>query len=230
MKKLCFTVIIVGMFCCKGALANPVSAEVLRIRQVPHSAHVQVTWAVDPSLYYKGIVEPTDVTRDGTALSVTWWPYQFYKANTGSGLADLIAVQFCDCDVAVGTHTYEMNIAGYNGEHEPRSESIIVETDPLDPPDAGVVGDVHPWDIPEPAEVQGIDCVQSCGSSTTPDGGGVPDTGTVLPDAGSAPDAIGTNPVTDDQGGCSVADGSSTAALMFVLGMVFLFGLRRRRS
>jgi hypothetical protein len=114
------------------------------------------------------------LSRDGVALAPDWKPFEEYIVNLGSGLTAVPADQTCDCDVALGTHRYEvvlddmarrMSVDVVDGTDETASYDTEESTTDLER--------VMPWDIPEPQEVQGLDCIAVC-----EDSGG---SGTVFP-------------------------------------------------
>jgi MYXO-CTERM domain-containing protein len=220
------------------ARANPVAVEVLRLRQAPHTLHVQVTYAVDSSFGKKDPVTPISVSRDGSPLSVTWSAPAQFTANTGSGLAATKGTQFCDCGVSVGSHTYKVRVKSAMGGNELDMEGTVTLVQNLgDPVDAGVPhGDVLPWDIPEPSQLQGLDCQQVC-SAPAADGGPVKkdSAGPVKDSAGPAKDSTGpaqdssaTIKPKEDSGGCSVAGHGPASALLLLLGLGLLWGVLRR--
>jgi MYXO-CTERM domain-containing protein len=177
---------------------------------------------------------PVSTTRDGSSLTLTWQSSSSFTANTGSGLVGLSAVQTCDCDVPVGKHDYVVRVkSAMGGSEMDYPTSVEVLQDLQLPKDAGVPGgDMMPWDIPEPGEVQGLDCRTVC--TTGGDGpivvkdAALPDTST--PDAGVTPDSgQQPPPKQEDDGGCSL--GSPGGAPLF--GLLLLAGiglalLRRR--
>jgi hypothetical protein len=226
------------------ARANPVSLDVLRLRQVPQTMHVQVTLGADDS----AAPEPLSVTRDGQPLSGDWSDATSFTANTGSGLRSTTATQFCDCDVAAGEHRYVVTFnSSFSTDAEERSRSVTVREN-LPHPDAGLDSggtDMHPWDIPEPSEIQGLDCVAACASSPA-DGavdaaGPVPDGTTPVPDGGSSPALDGPVmperdsgsshqlPADEDDGGCALAGLDQAGSLVLLAGLLLLAVRRRRR-
>ena len=92
-----------------AAMANPISTHVLRARQVPSTLHVQVTFGQDTSFGGDTVKAPEVVQKNGEAFEVSWKALSGgYTANTGSGLTTVTAVQFCDCSVTEGEHTYSV--------------------------------------------------------------------------------------------------------------------------
>lgn len=208
-----FAVLLLG----SPAGANPVTDRVLRVQQVPHTQHVQVSYAVES---FVTPTTPTTLHRNSTVLSPTWTTFSGFSTNTGSGLTDLSASQWCDCNVPLGFYTYS---AASQGGGTLQGEVTVV-ADLEYPADAGVVApDAEPWDIPEPVGIQGLDCSQAC-STGTPDAG-VPDAG--APDAGSDPD-------DKDGGGCSLAGSATGITLVGLwvglsLMLMIVVAIRRRR-
>ena len=186
-----------------------------------------------------------ELWRDADLLGVFWENMETdYVANTGSGLTGLKATQACDCNVPTGKHDYKVVLAS-SPDGWMASVEVVDHLEEADPPaepaeDTGASADVFPWDIPEPAEIQGLDCTVECGDIEpeqdlgTPevDAGGGPqpqeDTGGVAPqvdagtgpqpqpDAGTAPqsgaDAGPTTPGQDASSGTAPgADGGGTS-------------------
>lgn len=207
--------------------ANPISLEVVRAKQVPGTLHVQLTYAYDGS----SASQPTALTRDGAAVSGSWKSFSGFNANTGSGLRALAAQQFCDCDVSVGAHKYEITVTVASKEQK-LPVSITVASSVSEPKDAGAPkGDFMPWEIPEPNPIQGLDCKTTC-SAPKPDQGTTP-----KPDSGardvsvvSKDDQKVNPPAAKDEGGCSLAGGANVAAGLALLLALGLAGavLRRR--
>jgi hypothetical protein len=213
-----------------SAGANPISMDVLRARQAPQTTHVQITYAVDSDTAPN---TPSAITRDDQALSGSWTNTSSFTANTGSGLKELKAVQLCDCDVPLGERLYKVTVMPAMGSQEMEFQATVTVVDNLGAPaDAGVVGDVHPWEIPEPNQIQGLDCSQEC-SGGGDDGGTVsPDAAVVTPDAGPTADSASPppNPDDEDEGGCSLSGSTRGGALgLLILGLGLLGGLLRRR-
>jgi hypothetical protein len=220
------------------AAANPISMEAFRAKQVPFTTHVQLSFGLDG----KTPSAPTLATRDGSTINPSWTALASYKANTGSGLRALEAVQACDCNVAVGQHSYQIKaIGGYGGKEVTLSASITVVAGLGDPKDAGPLGDVHPWEIPEPGPVQGLDCKAKCAAAgdgprkgddrAPPDMGPAPDKSASSADRGSKPDTMASKPAAQDDGGCSLAGRAASASLAALALALCALGvlLRRRR-
>jgi MYXO-CTERM domain-containing protein len=227
------------------ARANPIASERLSFRQVPGTAHVQITWG-----HMEAPPEVASITRNGAALAGDWILFSGFVANTGSGLSDLEAMQFCDCDVPVGTQSYEVKgTTPWSEGEQSRVGQVTVVAELGAPPDAGVPAtDLAPWDIPEPSQLQGRDCAATCGTVTedagTPeeDSGGAtpgdmgaddPDSGQAAsPDAGAGADAAGIDPTKEDEeeSGCSLSGAAKTPSPGLLLALGLLALLRRRRG
>lgn len=95
--------------------------------------------------------------------------------------------------------------------------SVTVEQNLPDPVDAGPpVGDLNRWEIPEPSQVQGLDCRSACTTGPKPDGGAQTD--------GGSP------PPKDDDSGCAVGrPGAAAPVGLLLLGCLVLLRLRRWR-
>lgn len=194
-----------------SAAANPMSLEVVRARQVPETHHVQVTYGVDADAGVMPLATPTAVFRDGVELEVVFVEMDgSYTTNTGSGLAGVEATQFCDCDLEPGTYKYELEIPEHDWLYP---ATVVVEagatrTEPVPPrPDAGSEEsdtEPYPWEIPDPVEIQGLDCVASCGGTQVepiaePIAEGADDVTTPQPDVVTPqPDVV--QPAGDDVG------------------------------
>ena len=207
------------------AQANPITDKVFRAKQVPTTTHVQLTYATD----LKAPTTPTSIDRDGSPLTGTWTSLASYTANTGSGLKPLQATQLCDCNVPLGAHTYKMKA-------EVEMQATITVATTVTPKDAGPhTTDFAPWDIPEPTQIQGLDCAKMC--ATTP--GDKPiarDSAPPKIDAAVKVDApapkTDTTPVVTppkDDGGCAVGGRAAGSALVLLLGLGLLAILLRRR-
>jgi len=99
MKTILTSCIALSFLVTGNLWANPIATESLRLRQVPTSTHVQITWSV-----MEGESKATEVKRGGAVIEGQWHALASFTANTGSGLKTQSATQFCDCDVPVGTH------------------------------------------------------------------------------------------------------------------------------
>jgi hypothetical protein len=162
-----------------SASANPVMSELARIREVP-GPHVQLTYAVDGSSG-KSPKIPSAAETFGTKS--TPWKAASYSANTGSGIRGLLAVQRCDCFVPMGQSlVYNIVVSSeYDGKNITYKLGVTTTgtydagtPKPLPEGDAG-----HPWDIPDPVEIQGIDCTVECAATEVPLDGGAVDVGAV---------------------------------------------------
>lgn len=213
-----------------SALGNPISVDAFRVRQMPDSTSVQITYGIDSS---GTSTTPTIVSlkRDGTLITGTWTGNAF-TANTGSGLKSLSAKQLCDCAMTPGTYKYELTVktSASGGTNYTHTATVTVTKNPPMAKDAGSAkGDLAPWDIPEPTAVQGLDCTKTCaagGDKTQPDGG------SVKLDKGSSTDACTVNCGGEkkDDGGCAVASSSSPASGLLLLALLGLALLRRRTA
>ncbi len=170
--------------------ANPIMCEVLQLRQTPLTEHVQVTFADDCSESF----EILSVEKDGEPLSVEWTPFAGYTTNTGSGLRELNSEQACDCDVFLGEHEYIVH-ARRGGVNPDIADidfpyTIVVKRAEDVPAPVPVDEDTdtyeYGWDIPDPVEVQGLDCEARCGGETD---GGLSDTDSVGQDTDTVADA-----------------------------------------
>ena len=170
MKPLALVLASQGILFAASAHANPIAFEVARIREVP-GPHVQLTYAVETT---KTPQTPSSPASHGSKS--TPWKTAPYRANTGSGVRSLNGIQMCDCNVPLGQSlVYKFSVAGaYDGKNVDFSLAVTptgtgrydagVETPAID---AGVM----PWDIPDPVEIQGIDCAAECASTQTLDAG-----------------------------------------------------------
>jgi hypothetical protein len=206
-----------------AAGANPIATETLQARQIPHSKHVQLTYA-----NLSEITAAAPLSRDGAALSPVWSPLSSYTFNAGSGLTSYGAVQYCDCNVAIGPHRYATQLSytydGKTDEYELNATVTVVEALD-DPKDAGPVpSDAMPWEIPDPVEVQGLDCIATCAHPPAPDAGA----GTRTGSGTSAGAPAHSTQIGDNDGGCSLA-GRRAGAGTLMLGLGLLIGLGRRR-
>lgn len=213
------------------AQANPMTTQVLRARQVYETHHVQITYGVDTGIGEE-LKTPTEVQRDGVAISADWQLLtSSYTTNTGSGLAGVAATQFCDCAVPLGEHAYQITVPP-NGSTLSTTvtvvDNLLPPDDSGDPLDAGSADaeEIWPWDIPEPTNIQGLDCVTACEDDTPPDqdldvgaaGDDTPDAGTVedagAVDAGPAPDAAASTdtPGLPDSVGALVDSGGGSGS------------------
>jgi hypothetical protein len=131
------------------------------------------------------------------------------------------AIQYCDCNVSVGSHDYAAQLSredeGTADPYELNTSVNVVEALD-DPKDAGPVPpDAMPWDIPDPVAVQGLDCASACAHPSPTDAG-----------AGST---AGSNKIGKDGGGCSLArHRAGTGTLMIGLCLLLGFGFRAQTS
>ena len=214
------------------AWANPMAVEVLRLRQLPNSRHVQVTFAVDTSA--GKMQQPSYVSRDGQKLTGAWKASPF-TTNTGSGLRGTSSQQFCDCNVGAGLHTYEIGVKTSYGAGKMTGKITVGASTPPTKLDAGAAGDLAPWHIPDPTGVQGWDCRKTCSSTPQQDTGGsakLDKGGSVKLDAKSAgqKDAAVIAPPDKDKedSGCSMSGRGTPAGLMTLALLAFAL-IRRRR-
>lgn len=215
-----------------AALANPIATDVLRIRQAPSAHNVQITVGHDSSVGGE-VPVPGVVTRDGTALSLTWVPMSgSFTANTGSGLTGVAAVQTCDCDVPEGLHNYAVALGGTFS-----MEGAVIVVDPTHTgtaddagPTDGDAGDteVYPWEIPEPTEYQGLDCNVVCAAPVVEPVVEEPDVVESVPDTGGITGSTDTGTDAAGGGGCA-AGGSGAMALLLALGALLSLALLRKR-
>lgn len=192
MKALALVLASHGILFTASAYANPMSTEVARVREVP-GPHVQLTFAVETS---KTPQTPSIPATYGSKS--TPWKTAPYRANTGSGVRALNGIQMCDCNVPLGQAlVYKFTAAGtYDGRAI--NFSLAVTPTGTGHYDAGVdpssidAGSM-PWTIPDPVEIQGIDCSVECAAPVALDGGAGPVDAEGAVDAASLVDvALGT--------------------------------------
>ena len=154
------------------AQANPYSLQVLRTRALP-GPHVQITYGVDASYVPMGSSVETPTLAAAFGTKQTPWVTTGYITNTGSGLVGLQAIQCCDCFVPKGAPlTYQATVKNvYPGATIGTVTliSTITVSDSFDaatPVDSGPIGDGG--GIPDPVQVQGVDCTSVC-LAFTPD-------------------------------------------------------------
>ena len=177
MKSLALILASQGLLFAASAYANPIMMEVALIREVP-GPHVQLTYAVDNG---KGPQTPSNPAIFGSKS--TPWKAASYRTNTGSGLRTLSGIQMCDCNVPLGQPlVYKFAVASaYDGKSIDYSLAVtptgtgkydasVVDATPSVDGEAGVM----PWDIPDPVEIQGIDCAAECTATQPLDGGASP--------------------------------------------------------
>jgi hypothetical protein len=232
--KRSLELILASVLLASPVLANPIATEALKVRAVP-GPHVQLTYAVEG----RTPQPPLNVVTFGTK-STPWKALDgSFNTNTGSGIRALNAVQMCDCNVAIGqTLAYQFTLDSSRG---PYTVSISFgKYDASVTPPPSVDSGVKPWEIPDPIEIQGLDCAVEC-SSVVPQGlDAAQGTGGEigLDAAGGAPGTGGTtapattNPSSDNKGSsCSISQGRPTGLFVLVmsLGLAF-FGRRKRAS
>lgn len=195
------------------AQANPISVDAFRVRKMPNSFDVQVTYGSDGA-GGTGAITIKSLKRDGKEITPSW-KAATYTANTGSGLRALAARQHCDCTVAKGMRKYELTVEGVYGGSKTITHTVTVNVSdaPTVKKDAGAKGDLAPWSIPEPDKVQGADCTSICKGGTGKDGG------SAASDGGPK--------MARETDGCSVAGGAFGGSTLLLLALVAL--VRRRR-
>lgn len=181
------------------AQANPFSIQVMRTRALP-GPHVQITYGLDWNYVPRDIPVETPTLAATFGTKQTPWVTGDYTTNTGSGRAGLRAIQCCDCFVPVGRPlTYQTTVKSVDSS--PMStvtlSSTITVSDSFDaaaPPDSypdssdadarpGSGPDGEPWSIPDPVEVQGVDCTTVCPEFTPDASIATPDAPTPIVDA-----------------------------------------------
>jgi hypothetical protein len=192
------------------ALANPVLGEMLRARQIPHTRHVQVTYA---GAFTPGVGAAGPLSRDNAPLGRSWMPFAAgVNLNGGSGVQKYAtALQVCDCNVPIGPHSY--SALPNHGTYAMGVDVTVVRN--MGEPDAAAVEpDAVPWNIPDPIEIQGIDCAAWCASS-----------------AGAAPT---TQPAAHNAksgtGGCSIGARGVSGAALFMIGCSLWLVRRCKRA
>lgn len=200
------------------AVANPISVDAFRVRQMDASLDVQVTYGVDSGAG-ASTIKIVSLTRNGTAITPTTWLASTYNANTGSGVRSLSASQHCDCGVSKGKHVYELTVQGVYGSGKNTTYKVTVDVSDSGPKakDAGVATgrDLAPWEIPEPGGVQGVNCTNQC---------------KVKPanDSGAAADA-GAKVVRETDGGCAVGGDAGAGGMLLMLALLGLI-VRRKQN
>lgn len=228
MKKL-FALGIIILLWNSTSNANPIASEAFRVKQVYDSTHVQITF------YSMGKEKPISIEKDGNPMTVSWQGSQNISLNTGSGIESVDTFQICDCNVSIGKHSYLIGYKPYGSDYTlTQADQIdVLESYPApEKLDAGVAGaDMQPWDMPEPTEMQGLDCLKVCDSTQTIDGSVEPEDAGIEPklDSGVAKDANTTIDsgvkVDADDSGCAVGGQGS----LIGFAALFLFALIRRR-
>ena len=198
-----------GALYCAPGHANPYSMNVVRGMQVPETFHVQLTYTC---LYctQERAAALVAITRDDAELEVQG--ASTVVANHGSGTLSAFAAQACDCGLPPGIYTYHFEPNG-GGEAYPMNLEVTVIDPPPgtepEPSDGDVRAEaadafVEPWDEPEPAWPQGIDCVAVCAAPSPEPAGEV---GTIPPVDEAASTDIG--PSSSDMGPSSSDFGPS---------------------
>jgi hypothetical protein len=231
-------VFIVGVLMMGGtgriASANPIMCDVFHARQTPLSKHVQLTFADDCAKS----IEITSLKRNGEALDGAWSSFQGYTTNTGSGLRELKALQLCDCDLSTGAYEYAIT-AMMDGQQEEMSLTITVvpadEVPEPDPDEKDTDTYEMAWDIPDPVEVQGLDCAATCdGVPATTDTTNDDTESTGTTDAKDTGDQETEASGGGESGsGCTVTGHigrPSDVSMFFVIGLIALLILRLRRN
>jgi hypothetical protein len=225
------------------AMGNPTWCEVFRVRQVPESRHAQMSFGQTCT---NNNVEIISITKDGITLKPSWQSYSGFVANSGSGLKTMSASQTCDCDLALGPHefrfTYKASWSSgsvYNNTfkqvveiqepastvHQDAQSNGIKDAAPLD----SATKDAMPWEIPEPEEIQGLDCIATCKArgpgialpaSSSSDASDTAVDASVASAGDSAAKALpepGTASTKHNASGCSVGRSKDVGALPFLL-------------
>ena len=217
------------------ASANPIMMENNHGLQVPETMHVQISYMCeteDPEPGWCSL--PTGVEKDGALLTDQLQGPTGVSVNGGSGIDTYYAWQVCDCDVAVGPHSYKLL---FEGENWLGDEMTITVTDPppaVEEQQAMPEGEISPWDIPESPWPKGLDCAVFCqegpvgpGEDTAPAG-----VDTVQP----APDTLGPGEepgpaqpaVAEDDGKtCGVGAGDAIPGVLLAFFLLALVSRRR---
>ena len=169
-----------------AAWGNPMMSTSFHAMQVPGTHHVQVTWL---NIGQK-VPKVSVYLRDDKAYELQWKPFDGFKSDQGSGVGSYPVAQACDCNVAVGHHTFRVMPNGQKSMDELPWGTLRAEFDVLaDKPDPAKVPPAPP---PEPKNdtermllrlheenlkrrgevpkgVQGLDCRAECkGEATAP--------------------------------------------------------------
>lgn len=163
------------------ARANPVRAMAdVTVTQVSGTQDVLITLK-----YIFFVSPPSTVSRDVNIIPVTWTPTNAHLTydNAGSGIQSATAAQWCDCNVPLGSHAYQVMV-----DMVGRTVIDINVTKPQsDTVDAGAgLPDAAPWDATPAAT--GLDCKTVCPVATVDAGaaGGATSTGGQGPNGGSS--------------------------------------------
>jgi MYXO-CTERM domain-containing protein len=202
MKTLALVLASQGILFAASAYANPYATELARIREVP-GPHVQLTYAVEMS---KTPQTPSVPVGFGSRLT-PWKTATSYQANSGSGVRPLNAIQMCDCNVPLGQNlVYKLSaVRPYDGKSVEYTLTVtptgtgVYDASVIDATSgAGDAGPtVMPWDIPDPVEIQGLDCTAECNAPQPLDAGAGP--------------VDAQSPGTGGTGGTVVVDAALTA-------------------
>ncbi|MFH1532786.1 MAG: hypothetical protein ABIK09_18850 [Pseudomonadota bacterium] len=223
-----------------AATANPIMMETNHGVQVPETMHVQISYMCESDNQEPGWCNlPTGVEKDGALLTSEFQGPTGVEINGGSGIGTYYAWQVCDCDVAVGGHSYKLLFDGENWLGGAMTITVVdpppAVQEPQPMPEAGI--DVAPWNIPESPWPKGLDCEVFCedapvgpGEDTAPAGEDTvqpgPNTDTLGPGVEPAP---ATPEVVDDEGKtCGIGAGVAVPGILLMLGLLAL--LYRRRT
>lgn len=204
-----------------GANGNPIASEMIRVRQVPNTLHVQITYGTAAS---DGT--PVDsATRDGAPLAGDWTKIDSFAMNLGSGVRNVSGYQRCDCNLSVGAHEYRVQVQNPNGTTLRASITVAADySGPTTQPPVGATeaGGMAPWDEPEPTEMQGLDCTVWCETMANGSGG---TSGAATNVSGGASSAQSEA----DDNGCSISERIRHHFAMIGLAAIGLALLFRRR-
>jgi MYXO-CTERM domain-containing protein len=239
-------------FLCLGpstALANPYWMQMSYGLQVPETMHVQISvmfdsrWTLDL---------PTAALCGDRVIPFESVLFDFQE-NTGSGLAEVKALQACDCNLLPGEYNYEFGyLEGVDTWDEVWPIAVTVVSPPPPPELAQTTpeGDeVMPWDIPSPPWPKGLDCVAWCLDHGEADGGGPEATGDLRPGPDGADQRAAETAATDlktgdgtlldggsgggakkGSGGCASAPGAPVQPPILLAVLALLALVRVRRS
>jgi hypothetical protein len=226
------TVFLLATLVAASAGANPMASARLLARQVPKTQHVQITVATA-----FGTMTVGSLQRNGNPLPVQWTPIGGFSTNLGSGVRSVPGGQYCDCDLPIGDYSYSVPVTQSTYTMDVTASVQVVEGyDSV--PDAGAVSpDAWPWEIPDPAEIQGLDCVNACqtDAGTTPPSDGAAGGAPIATTTGGAP-ATSEQPNPDpsasaSDSGCAVSSrGPARGALWMLVSCLLIAIGRLRRS
>lgn len=229
-------VILVGTPLLAGAAwANPYANEVLRVRRVP-GPHVQLTYGKTSSFYpMKDTPVPTQATSHGTGKTAWTIETISFRTNTGSGVVIVPSLQMCDCNVPTDAElSYAITVPNVQAEGQFKTLGATTAGRPA-PSSTMPDGGLYPWDIPDPTEVQGLDCGVACASLPP----SIPDADPVPADAPPSPPTVDASaPRTEDPppkvatggGACAFAPAGKPVAVVSLFLLAVLAGVRRRRG